>query len=262
MSPSLPCSILIGWPFTESCCLLRFPAAWSCSPSTSSAMLTPSPEKFSTAQSAACCLRPVCCHFICHASNCSAGALLQRYTASEGGLRITQAVSAEGFLDQRRNPWLFNNDCGYACVTPLIRGTYRYLEFAVDDERGRFLLVFIADRPNENCWDDRKEWSAPVKPDFHSTARPGEGRCLAFQLTGKRTARYEVRNSRDSVDAAFGLFPLRKETRQVIRLADRQTVAEANYFKFYSRLFGGSFGEVEPWDEFLAKALPASPRRD
>lgn len=186
------------------------------------------------------------------------GALLQyRYTVRDGGIKVYELVTAYGFRDERKKPW-FNTGCGYGCSNLIRDGTYSFQEYYVNDEYGRYQTNFIGDRSDLNCWVFGEKSNAPLTPTYQQTAKIRDDRCVTYRLANDPTANFAVRDSTETVGAVFGLFTLRKTVHRAVRIGDDKVIAEATYYAYHSRFFGGTFGTVRPWGEFIKQALPPS----
>ncbi len=185
------------------------------------------------------------------------GALIQdRYARNDGGLVVHDRVSAYGIRDERTKS-SFPYSCDYGCLALIQDEVYAFQEYEVDDARGGYQLFIIGDRPDPNCHTLSKDWKSPLKPTFQGKIKLGEDRCLTYRIVDKPLAKYAIRESKETVNAGFGLYSLHKTTRQVVRLSDNTTVVEASYYVYYSRFdYGATIGAVESWAEFLQQALP------
>ena len=176
----------------------------------------------------------------------------------EGGMTVNEAFDARGFRDQRWKPW-YDSDCSFGCADPIIDGRFEFQEIEVQHAQGRYQRLFVADRPDPNCLNDVADWKPPLVPRYDTLSPIGSGRCLSYRLSDEPRAPIALRDKRNRVDVLFGLFPLQKYTRQIVRLSDDAVLVEAVYFEFDSRLFGTSMGDVATWPEFLSETLTASP---
>ena len=186
------------------------------------------------------------------------GALVQsRYAERDAGLTVYESISAYGFLEQRKKPRYFSSgSCHVGCLSRVKDGTYAFHEYLVADDRGRYLVFFMADRTDVNCHSREKAWDIPLDPTWIYSSQADEKRCLTYRLSNEPTARFAIRESHTTVDALWGLYPLRRTVRQVVRTSDNAVVTDVVYYKFYSRVHGGEFGTVESWDAFFERALP------
>jgi hypothetical protein len=186
------------------------------------------------------------------------GALIQyRYAERDAGLTVYEPVNAHGFLEQRKKPrYVSSGDCHVGCLSRVRDGTYAFQEYLVVDDRGQYLLFFMADRTDANCHSREKDWDIPFDPTWSYSTLVGENRCLTYRLSNETTARFAIRESTTTVDAIWGLYPIRRTVRQVVRTSDGAVVTDVIYYRFYSRFDGEEFGRVESWDAFFERALP------
>lgn len=185
------------------------------------------------------------------------GALLQhRYTAHEGGIRVHEPIEALGFRDERKKRMFGGRDCGFGCIGPVVSETYAFQEYVIDHAEGHYQLFFIGDRPDPHCYSFADGWNPPLSPTFTSIPKSDESRCLTYRVNDEPIAEYVVHDFTKIVHTGLGLFSLTKTTQQIVRLSDDNVVAEAGYFTYHSRFFGGSTGIVGPWQEFLKQAIP------
>ena len=187
------------------------------------------------------------------------GALIQdRYTRNDEGLAALDGFSAYGVRDERTMS-ISPPACNYGCIALIQDEIFAFQEYVIDDARGAYELVFVGNRPKDNCYSYFKDWNSPVEVWFMRGLEFGEDRCMTYRIVDEPLAKYAIRDNLGTIDAGFGLYPLRKTTKQVVRLSDNTTVAEASYYVFYSRFNGRAIGTVESWTEFLQRTLaPAS----
>jgi hypothetical protein len=188
------------------------------------------------------------------------GALIQhRYAERDAGLTAYESINAHGFLEQRKKPRYFiSGGCHVGCLSRVRDGTYAFQEYLVVDDSGQYLLFFMADRTDVNCHSREKDWDIPFDPTWSYSTLVGENRCLTYRLSKEPTARFAIRESDTTVDALWGLYPLRRTVRQVVRTSDSSVATDVVYYKFDSRVHGGEFDTVESWDAFFERALPPS----
>lgn len=182
-------------------------------------------------------------------------AVSYRHASSDGGLRVHEPVTAHGFRDERRQQLFASYGCGFRCVARVQDGTYAFQEYPVDHEDGNFVVFFHAESDHPNCRTYSDTWNPPIAAILKGGLLQN-GRCLAFKTSERPIAEYAVRDSSERIDALLGLYALRKTNRQVIRLSDDKVVSETTTFVYDSRFLNISFGELEAWKEFLARALP------
>lgn len=184
------------------------------------------------------------------------GAVIQdRYARNVGGVVVHDRVNAYGFRDERTKSSF--TTCDYGCLALIQDEVYAFQEYVVDDARDTYQLFFIGDRPDPNCRSFGKDWKSPLKPMFQGWLIFGDDRCLTYRIVDKPLAKYAIRESKETVNAGFGLYPLLRTTKQVVRLSDNTTVVEASYYVYYSRFdYGAPIGTVESWAKFLQQALP------
>ena len=181
-----------------------------------------------------------------------------RYARNSEGFAARDQISAYGVRDERtksKSP----PACNYGCIALIQDEIFAFQEYVIEDSRGAYQLFFVGNRPEGNCYSYFKDWNSPVEVWFMRGLKFGDDRCLTYRIADEPITKYAIRERIRNIDAGFGLYPLLKTTKQVVRLSDNTTVAEASYYVFYSRFTGRVFGTVESWTEFLRRTLtPAS----
>ena len=181
--------------------------------------------------------------------------ILYRHQSDDGGLRMHETFTAHGFRDEREPSMFPSYGCGFRCVGRVQDETYSFQEYAVDSADGRFVVFYLADAADANCHRYGGTWQPPIEPVIKGSSQTN-GRCLAFRVSDGAAAIYAVRKESNRIDALFGLYPLRRINRRVIRLSDGKLMSEVTYHIYDTRFFDDSIGEIESWQDFLAKALP------
>jgi hypothetical protein len=184
------------------------------------------------------------------------GALIRSHYADNNTAFLPdEQISAYGIRDERKianSSWV----CKYGCLGLIQDGTYAFQEYAVDDARGAYQLFYVADRPDDNCHAYGRDWTLPAGVSIQRSVKISDDRCLSYRFVDKALAEYAIRDRYETIHAGFGLYPLSKTSRQIVRLNDDTTVAAISYYVYHSRITEHSIGKVEPWKEYLQKVLP------
>ena len=185
------------------------------------------------------------------------GTLVQdRYARNDEGLAARDGISAYGVRDERTKS-ISSPSCSYGCIHLVRDDVLAFQEYVIDDARGAYQLFFVGNRPDHNCHSYGKDWNSPVEAEWYrGGVKFGEDRCLTYRIVDEPIAKYAIREHIGDIDAGFGLYPLLKTLKQVVRLSDNTPVAEASYYVYYSRFDGRAIGTVESWAELLQRSLP------
>jgi len=184
------------------------------------------------------------------------GTLVQdRYALNDDGLATNDGIGAYGIRDERTKS-IESPNCSYGCIHLVRDEVLAFQEYVIDDARGAYQLFFVGNRPDHNCHSYGKDWNSPVDAEWYrGGVKFGEDRCLTYRIVDEPLAKYAIREKIEKIDAGFGLYPLLKTTKQVVRLSDNTTVAEASYYVYHSRFDGRAIGTVESWAEILQRTL-------